>query len=76
MLCDHFLEGNCYMSVWLWWLHYVKPMLVSYSSYDLGFIANIMCMLMVMIGLFIGAAFDEVIMIGDPYLCTPLWMCE
>ena len=71
-----FKETWCYMSMWLWWSLYVKPMPSCYSSYDLGCNVNMMSMWIVMLGLYIGALSDKVLMVGDPYLCTPIWMCE
>ena len=40
-----------YMSVWLWWSHYVKLMPSFLSSYDVGCVAKGTSMWMTMLGL-------------------------
>ena len=46
------------------------------SSYDLGCVANVMSMWMTMLGLCLGYAIDNVMMINDPYLGTHMLKCE
>ena len=51
----------------------------AYSStlvVNLGYVTIVMSMRMIMLGLCVGDAINEIIRNDDYYLCTPMWMHE